>query len=283
MLKTYLLLTKPGIVVSNAFAAVAGFALGAKGEVMPGLFAATVAGLALIIASACIFNNYIDRDIDRKMARTKRRPLVTGSISGFQALGLAVLLLLFGSWLIGNFANSLALGVALFGFFMYVVVYGYAKRKSTLGTIIGSVSGAVPPVVGYVAVTGRLDAAAWLLFILLTLWQMPHFYAIAIYRLKDYKAAGIPTLPVKKGFERTKLSILLYMVAFAVAVPLLTIYGYTGYIFAAVMTILSLYWIRVFLIDVGPDKAAWAGRVFHFSLIVLTVFCAMLILNPLLV
>lgn len=254
--------------------------LAAKGHVDIGLFAATMLGIALVIASACVCNNYIDRGIDKAMARTKRRALVTGVVSGRNALIYATILGLSGCLLLGIYTNRLTLMIGITAFIFYVVLYGLAKRRSVWGTVVGSVPGAAPVVAGYVAVTDRLNSDTLLLFLILTLWQMPHFYAIAMYRFQDYKAAGLPVLPVKKGMAHAKLQILLYAAAFTIACGMLTVFGYTGYTYLVVMSLLSLYWLYLGLksFRVSSDKV-WGRKMFLFSLVVIMGLSFMLALD----
>ena len=278
--KTYYRLAKPGIVYGNAIAAIAGFLFASQGSPQLGLFLAMLVGISLVMASACVFNNYIDRDIDDAMARTKSRALVTGEISVRSALIYATVLGVVGTLLLVFFTNPLTAAVALFGHFAYVVVYGYAKRKTVHGTVVGSVSGAVPPVVGYVAVTNSIDIVAVLLFFILVLWQMPHFYAIAMYRLHDYKAAGIPVLPVVKGARRTKIEMLVYIVVFIGAASLLTVLGYAGYTYLAVMLLLGARWLQLGIQGFSAkNDALWARQLFKFSLYVLLGFCVAISLD----
>ncbi len=283
-IKAYIGLTKPGIIRGNILTAAAGFFMAAQGSVNFVILGATIVGLGLIIASACVFNNYIDRDIDKKMARTKKRALVSGDISGTAALIYACILGITGTIILTMFVNSLATAMALFGLFAYVVIYGIAKRGTVHGTVIGSISGAVPPVVGYVAVTNQLDLGAYLLFLILVVWQMPHFYAIAIFRKNDYSAAHIPVLPIVKGIKATKFQILFYIIAFIVAVSLLTIYGYTGYAFLASMLLMSLWWLKLAFSGFGaPDDVLWARKVFGFSLLILLSFSVLVALDSFLI
>lgn len=274
MLRDYYQLTKPGIIRGNALSASAGFLLAAKGLVDGGLFVAMLGGLSLVIGSAGVFNNYIDRAIDKRMVRTKKRALVRGSISGRSALIYASLLGLSGEAILAVATNWLTALIALFGFVMYVVVYGVWKRRSTHGTIVGSVSGAVPPVVGYCAVSGRLDSATLILFLILVFWQMPHFFAIALYRLKDYAAAGLPVLPVKKGSRTTKIQMLLYTLGFALASVMLTVLGYTGRVYLGVALLLGVSWTLLGIQGFrANDDARWARQTFMFSLFALTLLC----------
>lgn len=218
MIKQYLQVTKPGIIFGNLISVVGGFLLASKGNIDYPLFLATLVGVSLVVASGCVFNNYIDRDIDKKMERTKNRVLVKGLIQPKISLVYATLLGIAGGALLYFAANALSMWLALAGFIIYVGVYSlYMKRNSVYGTLIGSLSGAAPPVIGYCAVSNEFDAGALILLLIFSLWQMPHSYAIAIFRFKDYQAANIPVLPVVKGISVAKNHITLYILAFMVA------------------------------------------------------------------
>jgi heme o synthase len=282
-LKVYYYLTKPGIIYGNAVAAVAGFLLATHGWPRLGLLAAMLAGLSLVIASACVFNNYLDRRLDALMARTQRRALVRGRVSGRAALAYATILGVLGVGLLAAFTNWLTVIVALVGFVDYVVLYGWGKRHSVHSTLIGSISGAVPPVVGYCAVTGRFDAAALILFLILVCWQMPHFYAIAIYRLDDYAAARLPVLPVSRGIAATKRQIVAYIVAFMIVAASLTVAGRAGYVYLAAVLLMGALWLKKALAGFhAPNDHQWARQLFLFSLLVLMVTCAAIATAPLL-
>jgi len=271
--KSYLSLTKPGIIFGNVITAIGGFFLAAKGNIDIGLLLATLVGLSFVIASACVFNNYIDRDIDIKMKRTKNRALVKHIISGRNAIIFANLLGIVGAFTLYFFTNLLTLFIALLGFFFYVVVYGIGKRKSVYGTIIGSISGAIPPVVGYCAVTNQLDLGALIIFMILVFWQMPHFYAIALYRSEEYKAAGIPVLPLVEGIQRTKIHMKLYILGFLIAVSALTAFHYTGYIYLIIVGGLGLVWFGMAMQGFAlKDSNPWARKMFFFSLILIMAF-----------
>jgi protoheme IX farnesyltransferase len=272
VLRTYYYLTKPGIVYGNAITALAGFALASRGHLNIGSGLDMLLGLSLVVASACVINNYIDRDIDARMSRTKRRSLVSGAISGRAALIFATSLALTGLILLAWFTTWLAAGIALFGLVTYTAVYTPAKRKTAYSTIIGSIPGAVPPVVGYTAVTGRLDVAAGLLFAFLALWQIPHFYSIGIMRLEDYRAAHLPIWPVSRGIESTKHQVLLYVMAFSLVAVALPLLGYTGVGFLALVVILCTRWLWLGWRGLkAPDNVAWARAMFKRSLGVLVI------------
>nr|WP_036185289.1 heme o synthase [Marinobacterium lacunae] len=272
-LKRYLLVVKPGIIFGNLIAAAGGFLLAAQGEVDGVLLLATLLGLSLVVASGCALNNCIDRDIDGRMERTCNRVTVTGVISVRAALIHGVLLGLAGFSLLAVWTNAVTLFFAAFGYVIYVGVYSlWMKRSSVYGTLVGSLSGAVPPVVGYCAVTGRFDAGAAILLLMFCLWQMPHSYAIAIYRYRDYAAANIPVLPVVSGVMRTKRQIVLYIIAFALATLMLAIGGYVGYGYLGVAAVTSVWWLAMALRGwrVEMDDRGWARGVFAFSIVTIT-------------
>lgn len=277
---TYYQLTKPGIIYGNLMTAAAGFLLASKKDIDFGSLLLTLTGIALVIGGACVINNYLDRGLDKKMTRTKKRALVSGAISPKGALIYAVILEVVGFFVLARFTNALTVYIGLIGFADYVFLYAVGKRRSTLGTIIGSVSGAMPLVAGYTAVTGRFDGGALILFLIMTFWQMPHFYAITLRRFKDYKAAGLPVLPVKKGARITKIEILAYVAAFTGSVIALSLYHYTGWIFAVVMTLLGLRWFYMGIKGFSADNdEQWGKKMFLFSLIVLLVMSLLLSFN----
>lgn len=278
--RDYYRLTKPGIIYGNLLTAIGGFVLGSKGHIHLQLALAALLGISLIIASACVVNNYIDRGIDSKMERTKKRASVTGTISLRNAMLYATILGIMGFGTLLLWTNLLTFILGGVAYFVYVVWYGVEKRRSALGTLVGSISGAMPPVAGYTAVTNSFDTGAIILFLILTLWQMPHFYAIAMYRLKDYQAAGLPVLPAVKGFTETKVQILVYTVGFLVSISLLTLFGYAGYLYLVVMEALGVWWlIKAIQGFQAVDEVKWARTLFFQSLIIITAFSVMLPLD----
>ncbi|RXA95080.1 protoheme IX farnesyltransferase [Yersinia sp. 2105 StPb PI] len=278
MIKQYLQVTKPGIIFGNLISVVGGFLLASKGVIDYPLFLATLFGVSLVVASGCVFNNYIDRDIDRIMERTKNRVLVKGLIDPKVSLIYASVLGIAGMLLLYVAANPLAMMLAVIGFVIYVGVYSlYMKRKSVYGTLIGSLSGAAPPVIGYCAVTGQFDMGALILLLIFSLWQMPHSYAIAIFRFKDYQAANIPVLPVIKGISVTKNHITLYILAFMVATLMLTLSGYAGYKYLVVAAAVSAWWLGMALRGYkATNDIVWARKLFVFSIIAITSLSVMM-------
>lgn len=283
MFKQYLQVTKPGIIFGNLISVIGGFLLASKGSIDYPLFVATLLGVSLVVASGCVFNNYIDRDIDRIMERTKNRPLVKGLIDPKISLIYATALGIAGMLLLLVAANALAMLLAVIGFIVYVGVYSlYMKRKSVYGTLIGSLSGAAPPVIGYCAVTNEFDAGALILLLIFSLWQMPHSYAIAIFRFKDYKAANIPVLPVIKGISVAKTHIFLYILAFMVATLMLAISGYAGYKYLVVGAAVSLWWLGMAISGFKSenDDRVWARKLFIFSIVAITALSVMMSVDP---
>ena len=279
MIKQYLQVTKPGIIFGNLISVIGGFLLASKGSIDFRLFFVSLVGVSLVVASGCVYNNVIDRDIDHKMERTKNRVLVKGLISTKVSLAYATLLGIAGFAVLYFGANPLAMWLAVMGFVVYVGVYSlYMKRNSVYGTLIGSLSGAAPPVIGYCAVTGNFDAGALILLAIFSLWQMPHSYAIAIFRFKDYQAANIPVLPVVKGISVAKNHITLYIIAFMVATLMLSLGGYAGYKYLVVAAAVSLWWLGMALSGYKSenDDRVWARKLFVFSIVAITALSVMM-------
>jgi len=270
----YYLLTKPGIVMGNLFTLAAGFLLASKGVIDFRLFLETLLGLALIMSSACIFNNYIDRQVDKKMERTKNRVLVKGLISGRNAILFALFLGVIGTLILLLYTNLLTVFVAGMGFFVYVILYSFWKGRTIYGTAIGSIAGAVPPVVGYCAVSNHFDAGALILFTMMVLWQMPHFFSIALYHFDDYTAAKIPVLPVIKGIARTKIHMVLYIVAFILAATMLTFFNYTGYVYLIVTMSIGFMWLGLCMQGFkSHNDQLWGRDMFRVSLLMIGSIC----------
>ncbi len=277
MIKKYLELTKPERTLANVITAVAGFLFAATWHIDWALFAATIGGLSLIVASACALNNVIDSGIDAMMPRTKKRALVSGAISKNSALLFAIALGVAGTIVLWVFVSELVILLGIIAYFDYIVLYGYFKRKSKYGTWVGTICGAIPMVAGYCAVAGKIDANAIILYLSMTFWQMAHFYSIAIYRLKDYKAGKIPVWPAVDGIHNTKIQIIIYILAFFFASVSLSLFGKAGVVYAAVMIAANVYWLQKgFSGWKKIEDTKWARRMFGVSLNVLLVFAAIL-------
>lgn len=284
IIKNYYYLTKPGIVRGNLLTVIAGYLLAAKGHFTLSTFLAVAVGTSLVIASACVVNNFIDRDVDKKMERTKKRALVTNTVNTSAALIFGSVLGIVGFSLLALYTNVITFLVGVLAYIFYVVIYAIAKRASYHGTLIGAIPGALPPVAGYVAVTGTIDFGALLLFLIIFFWQMPHFYAIAIYRRKDYEAAGIPVVSVVHSVAATKRAIMWYILAFMVAIVCLALSGYTGITYLSVMLLMGILWFGLGLRGFKTTHSdSWARSMFRFSLIVTLVFSIMISIDNLLI
>lgn len=283
-IRDYYKLTKPGVLFANALSSSAGFLFAAAGHIDLLLFLWLTIGMTLVIASACVLNNFLDQDIDKLMTRTKKRPLIQGKVSGSGAVIFSMILGILGVVTLWLTTSMLVTVIAIVGFVTYVVLYGmWSKRQSVHGTLVGSVSGAIPILAGYVAAAGAIDAGAVLVFLVLFFWQMPEFYSIAIYRRDEYKKAGVPVISVVRGIGRTKKEIFVYTVAFVFCSLLIPVFGYAGYIYMVVMALLGAYWIKLGADGLRTkDSEKWARKMFHFSLIILLVFCFLISVEALL-
>ncbi len=273
----YLALTKPGILTGNAITMTAGFGLASREVFDFPLFGATLLGLLLIMGASCVFNNCIDREADSKMKRTQNRPLAKGEIGLHKALLFGSFLALLGGSILFYGTQALTTAIAFLGAVIYVCLYSFLKYYSRHGILVGSLAGAVPPVVGFTAVTGEVTGGAALLFGMMALWQMPHSYAIAIFRQNDYAAANIPVFPLAKGMEETKRQMFFYTAGFLVVSTLFFPLGYRGYGYLALALALGSFWL--FLAWQGlrtQDDLGWARKMFRFSLLVVMILsCAL--------
>ena len=204
------------------------------------------------------------------MKRTAKRDVASGVISIPKALSFGVALGLIGFGLLFFLTNVLTVVLGIVAYVWYVAIYGLAKRTTVYSTLIGGVAGALPPVAGYTALTGNIDIAAVLLFLILFFWQMPHFYAIAMFRQSDYASANLPVWSVKYGMKSSKLQILLFTIIFAIVFALPTFYGYTGVTYLVGSLALSAYWLfKGVSLYKKVDDIKWARQMFGVSLLVM--------------
>jgi heme o synthase len=225
----------------------------------------SILGSAAVIAAAGAYNNVYDRDIDQIMPRTKSRPTVTGELSAKQVLTAATLLLIVGCILL-YLASPLAALLGFLGVFFYVVPYTmWTKRRTIWNTEVGSISGAMPPLIGWAAVAPDIwHPAAWALFLIMVIWQMPHFYAIAIRKKEDYAAANIPMLPVAKGEKRTYIQSNIYLVLLSLS-SFLFLPLSLGLTIASL--ILSIIWLCMSIMaSKQKEEKKWANKMFAYSL-----------------
>lgn len=273
----YLHILKPGITISNTIAAMAGFFFGVSvvNDLSGSALAGIVLGIAAVIGSACVANNVIDQKIDAKMKRTKRREVVTGTISKRAGLLYSAGLAIVGFALIFVLTNGLTGILGIIAYISYVALYGMAKRSTIWSTVIGTLPGALPLVAGYTAMTGRLDTAAFILFAMMVFWQLGHFYAIAMFRRDDYAAAGLPVWSVTKGLKSTKRQLFVFVWLFLLSAPLLSVAGYTGKLYAVAMVGVATIWV-INGLKKYDDDMAWARGMFFVSLSVLLIMCLLI-------
>lgn len=281
MIRAYYRLIKPRVMYGNLITTIAGFLYAANGSHNWTLFLATTIGTAFVISSACVINNYLDQDIDALMERTKDRPLITGQISGRAAVIFGTGLGLAGMAILALLTNWPVVLVGAVGWIVYVWLYGaLGKRQSVHGTLVGSISGAAPILAGYVAVSGVFDATALLLFLILFFWQMPEFYSISIYRMREYARAGVPVSSVVRGIDATKQQIFIYTVLTVVCLLLLATDFRTSWTYFAVMFAFGIRWLHLAAEGlVTQDNDHWARRSFHYALVILVIFSVIISLN----
>ncbi|WP_139492716.1 heme o synthase [Brevibacillus dissolubilis] len=278
--RDYWQLTKPGIILSNLLTTFAGFWVASEASPDVATLIFTMLGAALIIGSGGALNNYWDRELDQKMQRTKNRATATGKVHPRNVLVLGLVLLVASLVVLTLLVNPLAAVCALMGHIFYVLIYTPMKRVTTLNTVIGGISGAMPPLIGWAAVTENLDPGAWILFLILFLWQSPHFLALAMLKVEDYRSGGLPMLPVVRGFAETKRQMFFWGAALLPVSLMLFLYAPVGYVYLATATILGvIYLVLLFQGFKTKDDIAWAKKLFGYSLIYLTGMCAAMIIS----
>jgi len=265
--RDYFELTKPRVVALIVLTAVVGTLLAARG--MPPLDALIFGnlGIALAAASAAAVNHVLDRRIDARMARTRKRPLPSGHLAPAQALAFALLLGVMSMVILVAFVNVLTAALTFASLMVYAVVYTvWLKRATPQNIVIGGAAGAAPPVLGWVAVTNHVDPQALLLFLIIFAWTPPHFWALAIARRHDYAKSDIPMLPVTHGVEFTRLHVLLYTVLLSVITLLPYMTGMSGLIYLAAAVLLNgrFLWHAIALKFAPRDEQPM--RMFRFSI-----------------
>ena len=273
--------TKPRIMSLLLLTGAAGMFVGAQGMPDPGLLAATLVGLGLACGGASALNHVLDRDIDRSMGRTARRPVADGRVSPELALEFGLALSALSFVLLASVVNVLAAVLALVGNLFYVLVYTrWLKRSTPQNIVIGGAAGAVPPLVGWAAATGNLALPALYLFLIVFFWTPPHFWALALLIKRDYEAAGIPMLPVVRGERETARQILLYTVFLVglTLIPVLT--GTFGPVYLAAAAILGARFVQLawsLRQELTPQRA---GVLFHYSLAYLALLFVAMAIDP---
>ncbi len=276
-------LTKPRVILLIVFCALIGMVLAVPGLPTLSQFAlAAVAsvGIWLVAAAAAAFNCIVEQGIDAKMKRTSWRPTARGELSNTQTLLFSAVLGLTGSVLLYVWVNPLTMWLTFATFVGYAVIYTVILKPLTpQNIVIGGASGAMPPVLGWAAMTGDVGPEAFILFLIIFLWTPPHFWALALYRVEDYRKSGLPMLPVTHGSEFTRLQILLYTFVLFAACLLPFVYGMSSWLYLATAVVLGIgfCWYAWRLWRAYSDELA--RRTFRFSLIHLSALFAALLLD----
>lgn len=284
VIQSYYQLTKPRIILLLLITTAGGMWIAAEGQVNPLLLLVTLTGGALAAASANTINCLYDRDIDYVMERTRHRPLPSGRVQPRDALIFAIALASVSFSLLVVFANLLSALLAMSGIVVYVLVYTHwLKRHSTQNIVIGGAAGAIPPLVGWAAVTGDLSWAAWVLFAIVFFWTPPHFWALALMIRKDYASVGVPMLPVVAGEAETARQIWWYTLLL-IPVTLLLVYPLhvMGAVYAAVALLLGgVFAQKAWQLIQAPADLDQARSLFKYSILYLMLLCAGMVLDSL--
>ena len=276
-------LTKPRVVQLIVFCALIGMALAVPGvpawaDVRLALIAC--AGIWLVAGAAAAFNCLVEQQIDAKMRRTAWRPTARGQLSNPLTLAFSAGLCALGSWVLYVWVNPLTMWLTFATFVGYAVVYTVILKPLTpQNIVIGGASGAMPPVLGWAAMTGSVGPEALILFLIIFLWTPPHFWALALYRVEDYRRAGLPMLPVTHGNEFTRLQVFLYTLVLFAACLMPFIFKMSGWLYLVAAVVLSLGFSGHAWLLWRNYSDALARKTFRFSLIHLSVLFAALLLD----
>jgi len=278
-LRAFYALTKPRVVSLIVFTAVIGMFLATPGMVHPQVLLAGTLGIALVAGAAAAINCLVEQNIDALMQRTRWRPLPRGELTTLQTLVFAGVIGGLGLWILAQFVNALTMWLTLGTFVGYAVIYTLLLKPATpQNIVIGGASGAMPPVLGWAAVTGEVSTEALLLFLIVFVWTPPHFWSLALYRTQDYARAGVPMLPVTHGREYTALQVLLYTLILFATTLLPYAIRMSGVLYLAAALVLGgifiAYALRIYL----AYSDALAQKTFRYSIAYLAfLFAALLV------
>lgn len=284
VLQDYWQLTKPRIIPLLLIETAASMWVAAEGQLNPSLLFVTLAGGALAAASAQTINCVYDRDIDYDMERTRHRPIPSGRVQPWEAIVFAIALAVASFTLLAVFANLLSAGLAMAGIAVYVGVYTWwLKRSSPQNIVIGGAAGAIPPLVGWAAVTGELTWAAWIIFAIVFVWTPPHFWGLAMLIQDDYAKVGIPMLPVVSGDRATARQIFAYTLVL-VPITLLLVYplGVSGALYGGLALLLGGFFIRkAWTLLQDPGDREMAKSLFKYSILYMMLLSAGMVVDSL--
>ncbi|GAB2454602.1 heme o synthase [Comamonas humi] len=276
-------LTKPRVVQLIVFCALIGMVLAVPGLPTPpqlGLMAVACAGIWLVAGAAAAFNCLVEQGIDARMKRTAWRPTARGELSNRQTLLFSALLCSIGSAILYLWVNPLTMWLTFATFVGYAVVYTVILKPLTpQNIVIGGASGAMPPVLGWAAMTGDVAPHSLLLFLIIFLWTPPHFWALALYRVEDYRKSGLPMLPVTHGNAFTRLHVFLYTIVLFAACLLPFVFGMSSWLYLAAAVVLSLGFCAYGFALWRQYSDQLARKTFRFSLIHLSVLFAALLVD----
>jgi protoheme IX farnesyltransferase len=276
----YMALTKPRVVQLIVFCAVIGMLLAVPGLPDMQLAVAATMGIWLVASAAAAFNCLVEQTIDRKMARTAWRPTAKGQLSNAQALVFSGVLGLAGSVLLYFWVNPLTMWLTFATFVGYAVIYTVVLKPLTpQNIVIGGASGAMPPVLGWTAMRGEVGPEALMMCLIIFLWTPPHFWALALYRVEDYRKSGLPMLPVTHGSAFTRLNVLLYTLVLFAATLLPFITGMSGWIYLIAALVLGVLFIAYAFKLWRNYSDALARRTFRFSILHLSLLFAALLVD----
>lgn len=263
-------LTKPRVVQLIVFCALIGMVLAVPGWPTLNQWAhmgVACVGIWLVAAAAAAFNCLVERHIDAKMKRTAWRPTARGELSSQQALAFSAILCMIGATILWVWTNALTMWLTLATFVGYAVIYTVVLKPATpQNIVIGGASGAMPPVLGWAAMTGNVGPEALILFLIIFLWTPPHFWALALYRVEDYRESGLPMLPVTHGSQYTRLQILLYTIVLFAAGLLPFMYGMSSWLYLVAAVILGAGFIAYAIALYRNYSDELSRRTFRFSL-----------------
>ena len=278
--RAYLELCKPQVVLLMLLTAWVGMCL-ASPKFIP--WATTVCGLlgiAFTAAGAAVINHLIDRGIDAEMNRTQNRPIPTQQISPLHAFSFALILSTLGMITLLCFVNTLTAILSLLSLIGYAVIYTvYLKHATPQNIVIGGAAGAMPPLLGWTAVTGQIDPHSLLLVLIIFTWTPPHFWALAIYRQKDYARANVPMLPVTHGISFTKLQVLLYTLLMTACSVLPYVFGMSGWIYLVGCMLLNLRFIYWCILLMVKEDRIIAMKTFKYSIYYLMILFVVLLVD----
>ena len=276
-------LMKPRVIQLIVFCALIGMVLAVPGvPALSALWQMLVAcvGIWLVSGAAAAFNCVVESHIDAKMRRTSWRPTAKGQLSNQQTLTFSAVLCALGSWILYVWINPLTMWLTFATFVGYAVIYTVVLKPLTpQNIVIGGASGAMPPVLGWAAMTGTVGHEALILFLIIFLWTPPHFWALALYRVEDYRKSGLPMLPVTHGSEFTRLQILLYTLVLGAACLLPFMVGMSGWLYLVVAVALSIGFTGYAVALMRNYSDALARKTFRFSLLHLSVLFAALLVD----